>query len=492
MISRRLPSRFHSLRWRLTALYILLLSVLLLLLGLAQYFAAREVLFRSNADVLTSEYTAVVQAFRKEVTSRPAGNATPLRALLLSEQFAAELRSRRISSAIFGPNGGLLQAAPATLTPDASPPTLNTQDYLDAVLTKPQPYYVTSEPGTSTSYLLVLNPIKNGTRTVGLAQLAIPTDDIDTTLRLDREVATVGSLVVLFLALLLSPLIVGRALLPLHQMAAGAAALAKGDYKQRVPVPTSNDEIGGLALAFNRMAAGIEQAFEIRRQSEDRMRQFVADASHELRTPLTSIAGYIDVLGRRQSVDMELLQTSLRAMQQESRRMTRLVNDLLTLARFESGSASQRQMINLDSWLIKTLDEINLKERGVPESRAFEPGLSVEADPDALKQVIVNLAQNALKYAPAAAQRWSTASRGSSVVIRLEDEGPGIPREDLPHIFERFYRGAQARERSTGGSGLGLAIAKSIVESHGGRIEAGSAPGGGASFTILLPRPQGA
>lgn len=491
MIARRLPSRFHSLRWRLTGLYILLLSVLLLLLGLAQYFAAREVLFRSNADLLTSEYTAVSLAFRRQAAARPASSVTPLRALLLSQQFAAELRSRRTSAAIFGPDGGLLAAAAASLTPDTLPPTLRTQDYLDAIRRKPQPYYVTPASDGSVPYLVVLNPIKNGARTIGLAQLAIPTDDIDTTLRLDREVAIVGSLTVLALAVLLSPLIVGRALIPLQQMAGGAAALAKGDYKQRVPVPRSNDEIGGLALAFNRMAAGIEQAFEIRRQSEDRMRQFVADASHELRTPLTSIAGYIDVLGRRQSVDMDLLQTSLRAMQQESGRMTRLVNDLLTLARFESGSASQRRRMPLDSWLNETLDEVNLKERGVAESRSFEPGLFVEADPDGLKQVIVNLAQNALKYAPGAAQHWTAAAGDGSVVIRLEDEGPGIPREDLPHIFERFYRGARARERSTGGSGLGLAIARSIVESHGGRIEAGSAPGGGASFTIRLPLQSG-
>ncbi len=488
MISRRLPSRFHSLRWRLTALYIGLLLVLLLLLGLAQYFAAREVLFRSNADVLTSEYTAVAQAFRRQAATRPAASATPLRALLLSQQFASELRSRRTSAAIFGLNGGLLSAAPASLSPDAGPVTLRTQDYLDALLRKPQPYYVTSASGGSTTYLLVLNVIKNGTRPIGLAQLAIPTDDIDRTLQLDRDVAIVGSLLVLLLALMLSPLIVGRALRPLHQIAGGAAALAKGDYKQRVQLPAGNDEIGALAIAFNSMAAGIEQAFEIRRQSEDRMRQFVADASHELRTPLTSIGGYIDVLGRRQSVDAELLQTSLSAMQQESGRMTRLVNDLLTLTRFESAATAKRQSIELDNWLNETLDEINLKGRGIPESRAFEPGLLVDADRDALKQVIVNLAQNALKYAPGARQRWSAASTDGSAVIRLEDEGPGIPAADLPHVFERFYRGTQTRERATGGSGLGLAIARSIIEAHGGRIEAGSAPAGGASFTIRLPR----
>ncbi|HEY8735587.1 MAG TPA: HAMP domain-containing sensor histidine kinase [Candidatus Dormibacteraeota bacterium] len=486
MMPPRLRWRLRSLRWRLTTFYVGLLSVLLLLGGVAQYFAAREVLFRSNADVLISEYTAVAQAFRKQLATRPAGTPTPIRALLLSQQFATELRSRRISAAIFDTNGGQLAAAPSTLGTGGTP-TLRTADYLDALRGTPKPYYVASTLDNSTSYLVVLNVIKNGTRSIGLAQLAIPTDDIDRTLRLDREVAIVASLLVLVLALVLSPLIVGRALQPLEQMSRSAAALAAGDYKQRVPEPNTADEIGALAAAFNRMAAGIDQAFEVRRQSEDRMRQFVADASHELRTPLTSIAGYIDVLSRRHDVDLGLLQSSLQTMGQETARMTRLVNDLLMLTRYESRAATNRQPIVLDAWLNETLNEINLGGRGATESRSLESGLAVDADPEALKQVVQNLAQNALKYAPGAEQRWSAFRESGAAVIRLEDTGPGIPADDLPRVFERFYRGAKARDRTTGGSGLGLAIAKSIVEAHGGRIEAASGPGRGATFTVRLP-----
>ena len=476
-------SRFRSLRWRLTFLYLGLLAVLLLAGGVAQYFAAREVLFRTNADVLASEYSAVFAAFRKANASRP---AAALRALILSQQFTNELRSRNTSAAVFDLNGGQVALTPASLGTEQVP-TLTTQAYIDAARSKPKTYYLATGSDGTTNYLVVLNVVRNGTRPLAIAQLAIPTSEIDQTLRADRQLAIVGSLLVLLVAGLLSPLIVGRALHPLHQMSATAGALAAGDYKQRVTVPKTRDEIGTLAVAFNQMAAGIDHAFEVRRQSEEQMRHFVADASHELRTPLTSIAGYIDVLGRRDVVDAETLQASLAAMQQESARMTRLVNDLLTLTRFESGKVPSRQPLQLDKFVNQALDELSLHDRGAVESRDIQPGITVTADPEALKQVVTNLAQNALKYAPGAEQRWSVFAADGRAAIRLQDTGPGISRQDLPHIFERFYRGEKARARPAGGSGLGLAIARSIVEAHQGTIEAASEPGQGATFTAWLP-----
>ena len=476
-------ARFRSLRWRLTAFYLALLAILLLVGAFAQYFAAREVLFRTNAQVLTSEYAAVLTAFRKQNVNRP---AAALRALILSNQFSLQLASRHTSAAIFDLNGGRVAQAPAALSSTEDVPTLTTQEYVDAISGEPKSYYIATA-GDGSTHLVVLNVIRNGTKALGLAQLSIPTDEIDQTLRADRQLAIIGSLLVLIVALLLSPLIIGRALRPLEQVSATAGALAAGDYKQRVAVPNTNDEIGKLAVAFNQMAAGIDQAFEVRRQSEEEMRHFVADASHELRTPLTSIAGYIDVLGRRETVDPPTLQESLRAMQQESSRMTRLVNDLLTLTRFESGSAPPRQRLQLDTFINQALDELGLGEHGVVESRDIRPGLTVDADPEALQRVVVNLAQNALRYAPGAEQRWSVFSVDGRAAIRLEDAGPGISRQDLPHIFERFYRGDKARNGSAGASGLGLAIAKSIVEVHKGSIEAQSEPGKGATFTAWLP-----
>ena len=476
-------SRFRSLRWRLTFLYLGLLAALLLVGGVAQYFAAREVLFRTNADTLTNEYKADLAAFRKQIGTRPAAT---VRALLLSRQFATELASGHTAAAIFDLNGGLVASAPAPVNPEQLPPTLTIQQYLSAEATRPKAYYLANAADGS-SHLVVLNVVRNGTKPVAIVQLSIPTSTIDHALQADRQLAIGGSLAVLAVALLLSPLIVGRALRPLEQMSKTAGALAGGDYKQRVPVPRTDDEIGKLATAFNQMAASVDQAFEVRRQSEEQMRHFVADASHELRTPLTSIAGYIDVLRRRESVDPQTLHQALTSMQRESSRMTRLVNDLLTLTRFEAGRTPDRQRLQLDAFVNQALDELSLRDKGTVESRQLEPGIVVDADPDALKQVVGNLAQNALKYAPGAEQRWTVFKADGRAAIRLQDTGPGISRQDLPHIFERFYRGQQARDRSTGGSGLGLAIARTIVEAHHGTIEAESEPGKGATFTAWLP-----
>src|SRR5438067_133145 len=190
-------ARFGSLRWRLTFLYVALLALLLLLGGVAQYFAAREVLFRTNAEVLTSEYNAVLTAFRRQNASRP---AAALRALILSRQFSTELASRHTAAAVFDLNGGEIAAIPASITPDQPPPTLVTQQYLDAVRSKPKAYYLAT--GTDgTSQLVVLNVIRSGTRAIGLAQLSIPTAEVDQTLRADRQLAIGGSAIVLLVAL---------------------------------------------------------------------------------------------------------------------------------------------------------------------------------------------------------------------------------------------------------------------------------------------------
>jgi signal transduction histidine kinase len=481
-----------------------------------QFLALRQSLIESNVELLHQDFTTAYDPLvrqniprptptpmpRPTATPRPSGatatpspSATPkppvpvpgaaLRTALLSQAFATELSSKRISVLLLNADGGFRAKAPE----DREIPTLSVGEYLRAIAGRAQPrYLVASESRPGHTYLVVLErlpqPRQVGlTGVVGLAQLSMPTAETEQVLAHYRFLYLSGSVGVLLLALILSPLVTARALRPLEHMGHTAAALAAGDYKQRVNLPGRADEVGKLAHAFDEMADGIDKAFEVRRQSEERMRQFVADASHELRTPLTAISGYLDVLRRRADLDPDTLQSSLGAMQRESARMTRLVNDLLQLTRLEGGGKLRHDAVDLDALVNQTLDEMAL---AVPVERRLEPA-RVLGDADALKRVVVNLAQNAVKYAPGSLQEWTCASVNGTVTLRLRDHGPGIPASDLPRVFERFYRGEKMRGRDQGGSGLGLAIVKSIVEAHGGQVDAQSVVGDGATFTVTLP-----
>jgi two-component system OmpR family sensor kinase len=337
-------------------------------------------------------------------------------------------------------------------------------------------------------------------------------------------------LLLLIAAILVLGIVVGAplaasALRPLTRMTAIARRIAQGDLTQRVRLPHSGDEIGQLADAFDEMIGRIEAAFAAQRASEDRMRQFVADASHELRTPLTSIRGYTDVLLRGAKDDPETAQQVLLATRRESERMSRLVNDLLTLARLDAGRPLELQRVDLIGLVGEAVDQARILagEREVALQSDGGGRLPVSADPDRLKQVLLILLDNALKYGRQDTSGWVRVQVGRTAhgaYVSVADNGAGIPPEDLPHIFDRFYRAQRAamRRRSGGpasmpavtltpptadsdqlalstvrrppaheGSGLGLAIAQAIVHAHGGALSVRSQPGNGATFTLELP-----
>jgi signal transduction histidine kinase len=268
---------------------------------------------------------------------------------------------------------------------------------------------------------------------------------------------------------------------PLREITAATKKVAKGDLEQQVPI-RSKDELGELAASFNQMSADLAQSRDLRRQ-------MTADIAHELRTPLTVILGHTEALS-----DGELPPDpkTFEIIYDETKRLNRLVEDLRTL------SLSDARELHLN--LSKTLPG-DLLERATaarkPEAKAKDVDLQIEisedmplvnVDADRMTQVLVNLLDNALRYTPAGGWIKLSAERSQSgVAISVQDSGPGIPPEDLEHLFERFYRGDKSRQREEGGSGLGLAIAKSLVESQGGQIRVESQPGEGARFIIELP-----
>jgi signal transduction histidine kinase len=251
-----------------------------------------------------------------------------------------------------------------------------------------------------------------------------------------------------------------------------------------LPEPEGRDEVAALIRSLNRMMARLESTWQAQTQ-------FVADASHELRTPITAILGHVNFLLRRTPLTPQQRE-SLEVIARESERMKKLVGDLLELSK--SGSWKiQMGPVHVLTLLEQIQEDYAKSFEGRIELEAPEH-LWVQGDPERLHQVLANLVSNAIK-ARATRVRLVARDVSAGVVIRVEDNGEGIPAEHLPHLFERFYRVDKARDRERGGTGLGLAIVKNIVEAHGGRVWVESAVGKGTTFSVSLmrataPQPQ--
>lgn len=274
---------------------------------------------------------------------------------------------------------------------------------------------------------------------------------------------------------------------PLVAMAETADAIAAGDLSCRVEHVDERTEVGRFGVALNAMLARIEQAFRAREESEERVRQFAADASHELRTPLTSIRGYAELWragGLRQ--DDELAE-AMRRTEEEATRMGALVDDLLLLARFDREPTLELATVRLDELAADGVRDARVVEPDRTFEIALEP-VTVEGDSVRLRQVVANLLANARVHtASGVSIRVAVRAADGKGVIEVEDDGPGMDAETAAHVFDRFFRADASRARDAGGSGLGLAIVAAVAEAHGGSARAESSPGGGSRFTVEIP-----
>jgi signal transduction histidine kinase len=274
----------------------------------------------------------------------------------------------------------------------------------------------------------------------------------------------------------------GQAIAPLVSITNSALHISNADdLSLRVPKRgPQNDEMGQMVSAFNATLSRLEQLFA----SQQR---FLADVSHELRTPLTVIKGNVDLMRHMNVADQE----SLDNIEDEADRLTRLVGDLLLEAQAESGKLPLHfAPIELDTLLLEVFKEMRVLARERVQLKLTEiDQIMINGDRDRLKQVLINLISNAIKYTPQGGYVYLSVGKSSdNARLIVRDTGQGIPAEDLPHIFERFYRAEKSRSRSkVGGFGLGLSIAYWIVNHHGGQIEVDSSEGKGTTFCIYLP-----
>ncbi len=298
------------------------------------------------------------------------------------------------------------------------------------------------------------------------------------------RVVVIVAIVAMLLSWLVGRLFANQALRPINDLTEALKALARGDFTQRRFIAPGGDEIGTLTAAYNDAAASVAEAMSERRETEERMRQFVADAGHELRTPLTVIGGYIDVLRRGAVAEPTIARQILGTMSIEKEHMRNLIDRLMRLARLDSETPPLAETIDLAELLCNQCDAARRLDETREIDYSVEGAEKIVADRTELGEALWNVVENALKYAPEAPIHLRAVRNNGHTMITVRDEGPGMTESERLHAFERFYRGDQRGELT--GSGLGLAIAKRAVERAGGSIGIESAPARGTTVTIRL------
>jgi len=453
-----------SLRLRLTLLYTTLLGGILLLFGALVYVLVSLVLVFQIDNTLIQQYDLLREYLRVSTTNQ------------FNPRMLAEFQPND-SNLIFQLWGNDLVLQYERPTGWASP--------LDDRGLRLNRTHFSSTYSLNRHLRVLTIPLETQRGPAGVLQVALSLSLLDATQRTLSTVLISLALISMALAALVVWIMTGQALLPLASATKVATQISKADdLSRRIPYSGSeSDEVGRLILAFNETLSRLESLFSSQRR-------FLADVSHELRTPLTVIKGEVSLMRKIGEVDEE----SISSVEGEVDRLTRLVGDLLLLAQAESGKLPlDRKPVELDTVLLEVYQQMNTLAGDRLTLKINEiDQIQVMADRDRIKQVLLNLVGNAIQYTPAGGQvSIALQKTGDRARIMIQDNGPGIPSQDLPHIFERFYRGERSRKRVQGsqgsGFGLGLSIAYWIIRNLNGTIDVESKEGQGTTFFVWLP-----
>jgi two-component system OmpR family sensor kinase len=468
-----------SLRLRLLIALCPLFVAALVAADAGTYIALRSFLLSRVDSQLSTGHVGVEQALAAQAglsgpggpEGRGPGGPGPVS---LPSGTYAELRN---------PSGQLL-GSPYTVGPDDG----NARPVLPAGLTPGQPRLFTVPGSGGVSNYRVYVETASGSAAGDLLIVAVPLDDVDSTLRqlLLLELAIAGG--VTLVVVLATALLVRRGLRPLERIGSTARSIVLSDLSQRVTPATERTEVGRLGLALNTMLGQLEEAFKEREANEQRLRHFVSDASHELRTPLTSMRGYAELLRRNPDMDPEDMTLAMRRIDEETQRMGILVDDLLLLARLDQGRPLESRPVDMEALVADACADARAADGSRAITTRVTAPLVVSGDQLRLRQVLSNLLRNALVHSPSGTPIEVGLRRDDGhAVLEVIDHGPGIAPAHAERVFERFYRADAGRSGDQGGSGLGLSIAAAVVQAHGGRISVDGTPGGGATFRIRLP-----
>ncbi len=380
-------------------------------------------------------------------------------------------------------DGTLVLRTPPNVAPSAAHPDLDAAAVEAA--TPGEPFTVGADVGDG-EFRVIVRAQPSGVRFAA----ALPLDDVNDTVRqlIFMEVLATGAILAVLSAV--TWWVIRLGIRPIKQMTATAMTIADGDASlaSRVETPPPGTEAGQLGAALNHMLERLQSAFAAREESQERLQQFVADASHELRTPVTTIRGYAELYRIGGLADDGELDEAMRRTEQEAVRMSRLVDDMLTIAKLGAGRPLEVKPVELSTLLDDAASDARATDRNRPIVVEHDASVVVAGDEDRLRQVIANIVGNALVHTPPGTRIELRARRDDGdAVVEIADDGPGMPADVAARITERFYRADPARSRHRGGSGLGLSIADSAVAAHGGTIDVDSEIGRGTVVRVRIP-----
>ncbi|MDK2896079.1 MAG: hypothetical protein PWP04_199 [Candidatus Atribacteria bacterium] len=448
---------FKSVKFRLTVWYLIVMSILLFIFAAVSYFTLYRNLYDNLDDNLENRWIK-------------------LRGLLRESKDKVDIDMERELGEI------ILIYSPEGILQKSSGPFTDTSDIVPVVqeVAQGNPLFFNTTTTYDREIRFYAAPV-----TVEETSLVVLIgrhfDEIKIILGRLRTIFTLSGLAMLFLAGIGGLFLANRVLRPVDRITRTAQKIGESNLSHRIEID-SEDELGRLSLTLNRMIARLEDAFR-------RQQQFAADASHELRTPLSVIQAEA-TLALSKDRKIEDYRETLETISQEAAYMSSIIDKLLFLARsdtrqeqYSSEKVNLRELITDLAINIETLAQ----EKGLKLEVGTIENLVVRGDKDRLKQLLFNLLENAIKYTMVGKISISAVRKDKMAVVTIADTGIGIPPQDLPHIFERFWRVDKTRSRENGGTGLGLAIAQEIAEAHGGKIKVESELNKGSTFSVILP-----
>ena len=502
----RFKIKIKSLKWQLLFRFLMILIVLLGTMGIFQYISMKDYLYKTKAQVLherfhSLDFSSVSKENIKDITESD------------SQEILKNLWDKSMSVALIDKNGDLLGERSNADIPrenndwdsDSKEPTeLKINAIPVPVLSKEHYISICNKEGNLDSTYEIVKDENNNYQMIawlkvgdlnspwGLIQLSTPIDDITNILDRQEYVHISLSIIILIMGTILGITIFNRALKPLYNITDIVEGIGITELDKRLIEENGQLEINRLAKSFNIMLARIQESFEKEQNIKEKMRRFVSDASHELRTPLTSIHGFVEVLLRGAAKNKEQLDLALNSILMESERLTKLVNDLLILTRLDQKPIVEIKYENINELIQEIEPQLQILCKNRTLQLELKDNIKAIINRDQIKQVIFNLTQNAVLHTDkdngviTISTDVERLNNKEFAVLKIKDNGTGIPEKDIAKIYDRFFRSESHRSRVHGGYGLGLSIVKSIIDSNGGKIQVESEVNVGTIFTICM------